>query len=381
MVKAFFWNRKWALYAYGGMAFLLVSLYTQVHMTVLINTWYGGFYNLLQRAASYKNNPQDGIALFYEKLVSLSYVVNGFEGAPSFVVIVLPYVILAVITAYFTRRYGLWWREAITFDYIPRWRNVREEIEGASQRIQEDTNRFARIVESLGLQAVSAIMTLIAFLPVLWHLSQFIEVPYFDGWQTTFIDTRRIVEASQVDGVRFIQTQGGIQVTNMRYFPGLLVWAALFASVGGMIVSWFVGWKLPGLEYNNQKMEARFRKELVYGEDDKVRYADIPTLTELFIGVRWNYKRLYLHYGYFDIWRYSYDQFMVVVPYLAAGTSLFTGAIMLGVLIQISNAFQKVHGSFSLFIHNWTIITELRSIWKRLHEFEANLKRFQVRGA
>src|SRR3989338_11073065 len=98
MVKAFFWNRKWALYAYGGMAFLLVSLYTQVHMTVLINTWYGGFYNLLQRAASYKNNPQDGIALFYEKLVSLSYVVNGFEGAPSFVVIVLPYVILAVIT-------------------------------------------------------------------------------------------------------------------------------------------------------------------------------------------------------------------------------------------------------------------------------------------
>ena len=45
-----------------------------------------------------------------------------------------------------------------------------EEIEGASQRIQEDCNRFARIV-GLGLQVVRAIMTLVAFVPVLWALS------------------------------------------------------------------------------------------------------------------------------------------------------------------------------------------------------------------
>ena len=59
----------------------------------------------------------------------------------------------------------------MTFDYIPRWRTVKEEIEGASQRIQEDCNRFARIVESLGLQVVRAVMTLVAFIPVLWGLS------------------------------------------------------------------------------------------------------------------------------------------------------------------------------------------------------------------
>ncbi len=42
----------------------------------------------------------------------------------------------------------------------------------------------------------------------------------------------------------------------------------------------------------------------------------------------------------------------------------------LGVIVQVSNAFQRVHNSFSLFIHQWTTITELRSIHKRLGEFE-----------
>ena len=52
------------------------------------------------------------------------------------------------------------------------------------------------------------------------------------------------------------------------------------------------------------------------------------------------------------------------------GPGLFTGAMTLGVLIQTSSAFREVQGSFSLFMQNWTRITELRSIYKRLTEFE-----------
>lgn len=386
MIKAFFRSREWALYAYGGALLLLVSLYLQVQMTVAVNSWYGGFYNLLQRALEYKSNPLEGIALFYDKLFSVAYIMGGFKGTPSFLVIAMPYVILATATAYFTRRYGLWWREAITTYYIVKWRNVKEEIEGASQRIQEDANRFARLVESLGLQIVRALMTLIAFLPILWYLSQFVEAPFFDGVSITFADTEGIVDKRQVDGERFIRDVNGalnknggplVHVLNTDYVPGILVWATLIASLGGTVISWFVGWWLPKLEYNNQMKEAAFRKELVYGEDDKVNFADVPTLTELFTGVRRNYKRLYLHYGYFDVWVNAYDQYMIIVPYLIAGPSLFPGAVLLGVVVQISNAFQKVHGSFALFIHNWTTITELRSIWLRLHEFEANLDRYQ----
>ena len=318
MIKAFFWTKKWFTWAWGGLALLLASLYVQVYMAVLFNKWYGRFYDMLQSVEKYT-------------------VVDFNDSLWYFMKIAMVFVVLGTFTNWFTRKYSLAWREAMTFDYLPQWRNVKEEIEGASQRIQEDAYRFARLVESLGLQVVRAVMTLVAFLPILWQLGKHIEVPIIGSGD------------------------------------GNLVWTALIVSLGGMIISWFVGVKLPGLEYNNQKVEAAFRKELVLGEDDKVNYCSMESMFELFSGIKVNYKRLFMHYGYFDLWVFAYDQFMVIVPYLIAGPALFATTITLGIVVQISNAFQKVHGSFSLFIHNWTTITELRSIWKRLHEFQHNL--------
>tara|TARA_B000000460_G_C21467718_1_gene371090 strand:- start:6 stop:1052 length:1047 start_codon:yes stop_codon:yes gene_type:complete len=341
MLRSYYKTKEWALWAYGGGAVLIFSIWMQVQMTVALNTWYGKFYDLLQNSADYVDKPQEGITSFYQQLISLDYVNNGLEGDPSFLVIAAPYVFLATLTSWFTSIYGLRWRQAMTWGYIPRWRNVEEEIEGASQRIQEDCNRFARIIESLGLQIVRAIMTLIAFIPILYGLSDKVDVPI------------------------------------LRDIEGSLVWGALVVSIGGLIISWFVGWRLPGLEYNNQKVEAAFRKDLVLGEDDKVNHARPENLWELFLGIRFNYHRLYLHYGYFNVWVHSYDQVMTVVPYLLMGPGLFTGLITLGVLVQVSNAFGRVHGGFALFLHNWTTITELRSIWKRLREFEDNLQRFE----
>ena len=142
------------------------------------------------------------------------------------------------------------------------------------------------------------------------------------------------------------------------------------APTVGVLISWLVGIKLPGLEYNNQVVQASFRKELVYGEDDRVEYAKPPTILELFTGIKFNYHRLFLHYGYFDLWLIMYNQSMIIVPYIIMGPGLFTGAMTLGILIQTSSAFREVQGSFSLFMQNWTRITELRSIYKRLSEFE-----------
>ncbi|MDX1738892.1 MAG: putative transporter [Alphaproteobacteria bacterium] len=342
MFRYFFKSREWALWAWGGAATLIALLWLQVQLTVAINGWYGDFYDLLQNAGTYVDKSDEGIALFMEKLIGLGYLRGEDVPHPSFLVLAFPYVFIALFTNWFTRVYGLRWREAMTFGFIPRWRNVKEEIEGSSQRIQEDCNRFARIVESLGLQIVRAIMTLIAFIPILWDLSEKVDVPI------------------------------------LRDIEGSLVWGALIVSLGGLAISWFVGAKLPGLEYNNQKVEAAFRKDLVLAEDNKQTYARQETLLELFTGIRFNYQRLYLHYGYFDLWITSYDQFMVVVPYLVMGPGLFTGAMTLGVMVQVSNAFQKVHGGFALFLHNWTTITELRSIYKRLSEFEDNLNRFEI---
>ncbi len=318
MFRSFYKSKEWFVWAYGGGLFLLLALFVQVELTVKINQWYGAFYNILQKATEHE------VSEFWEQMLM-------------FAKIAFPYVLIATVTSYFTRIYSFKWREAMTFSYVSQWQKVDEEVEGASQRIQEDIYRFARIVESLGLQVIRAIMTLIAFLPILWGLSS------------------------------------GVDIEFIKNIPGSLVWVALLVSIGGLLISWFVGIKLPGLEYNNQKVEAAFRKELVYAEDDKINYGKTETIAELFIGLKFNYNRLFLHYGYFDIWVNFFEQLMVIVPYLIMGPGLFTGLITLGVLVQVSNAFSKVRESFSIFISNWTTITELRSIHKRLKEFELNI--------
>jgi len=297
---------------------LLLALFVQVELTVKINEWYGGFYNILQKATEHE------VSELWQEMLK-------------FARIAFPYVLIATLTSYFTRVYSFQWREAMTFSYVEKWQQVDEEVEGASQRLQEDIYRFARIFESLGLQVIRAILTLIAFLPILWGLSK------------------------------------GVDIDFIKDVPGSLVWVALLVSLGGLLISWFVGIKLPGLEYNNQKVEAAFRKELVYAEDDKINFGKTETIVELFVGLKFNYNRLFLHYGYFDIWVNFFEQLMVIVPYLIMGPGLFTGLITLGVLVQVSNAFSKVRESFSIFIGNWTTITEFRSIHKRLKEFEHNI--------
>lgn len=318
MFSSFFADKKWAAWAYLGLAALLASTYAQVQMIVLLNDWYKDFYDILQ------NVKEHTIDEFWATVIK-------------FAKIAFPYVLLATMTNYFTRVWTFKWREAMTFSYLEYWRNTPKDVEGSSQRIQEDIYRFAKVVENLGSQAADAAMTLIAFIPILWSLSAQVDIPLLGKSE------------------------------------GSLVWIALIVSIGGLIISWFVGIKLPGLEYNNQKVEAAFRKELVYAEDDKTNFGAPEKLGELFLDLKRNYARLFLHYGYFDIWRYMFGQSMVIVPLIAMGPSVLAGAITLGVMMQVVNAFSQVRGSLAVFMNNWTVITELRSIYKRLKEFEKNI--------
>jgi peptide/bleomycin uptake transporter len=326
MLKEFYCNKRWVLWAWGGALVLLLSLYAQVYMSVLFNDWYGRFYNLFQPGNGGTIEQFWGEFAWFFKIAGV-------------------WITLAMWTGWFTRLYSFRWRKAMTFSYVPRWSNVKTEVEGASQRIQMDTERYAKIVESLGLQVVRGIMTLIAFCPILWKLSDHVLIKIVD-WKIPYLYDA----------------------------PGNLVWTAVFSTALGMIISWFVGYYLPDLEYNNQVVEAKFRKDLVYGEDHKGEYSAPKNIARLFFGLERNYHRLFLHYGYFDLWYNLYNQLMVILPYAVVGPSVVLGVLPLGVLIQVSNAFGKVHGSMSLFIENWTTVNELRSIWRRLHEFEHNIE-------
>lgn len=382
MFSSFFASKKWALWAYGGVLVLILSLVYQTNINVAINAWYKEFYDLAQNAIDsdskrmqkgveecLKHSSDDAkcrvkqaeLELYtkYEKCISDNNL-NKDEGqtgvcAPSYQAIVdfkvdgfwrqiwrflylaMPYVIVYTITQFFASHWMFRWRDAMTFAYMESWRKCVCDIECSSQRIQEDIYRFSKLMENIGLKIIRALMILIAFLPVLWGLSEKVHLPL------------------------------------LKDIPGSLVWVALVVSIGGLIISWFVGILLPKYEYEVQKTEAAFRKELVYAEDDKVKYASQSITRELFEKMRSKYYNLFLHTGYFDVWLISFSQFMVIVPYIVMGVGLFTGGITLGVLIQSSNAFQQVRASFNVFTNNWTTITELRSIYRRLKEFEQSI--------
>jgi peptide/bleomycin uptake transporter len=241
-----------------------------------------------------------------------------------------------VLTRFFVSHYIFRWRTAMNFYYTGQWQKLRT-IEGAAQRVQEDTMRFAAIMEGLGVSIIDSVMTLIAFLPVLLSLSEYVTILPLIG-----------------------------------EIPAPLVNAAIFWSIFGTIFLATVGIKLPGLEFRNQRVEASLRKELVYGEDDANR-ATPQSIGELFNNVRKNYFRLYFHYLYFNVARSFYLQADNIFSYLILIPTIVAGKITFGILQQILTAFGQVSNSFQYIVNAWPTIIELISIFKRLQAFESTL--------
>ena len=198
--------------------------------------------------------------------------------------------------------------------------------------------RFAAIMEGLGVAFVDSVMTLIAFLPVLAALS-------------VHVETLPIIGA----------------------IPYPLVTLSIIWSIFGTVVLLVAGIKLPGLEFKNQRVEAAFRKELVLGEENE-ESAQPVTLKELFSNVRRNYFRIYLHYTYFNLFRYLYLQADNVIVYIFLIPTIVSGRITLGIMNQILRAFGQVASSFQFLVSSWTTIIELISIYKRLQAFEASIR-------
>jgi len=318
-----FWNFKtkhtWSNWSILGSALLIYLSYTSVQVSVVINAWYGPFYDDIQNALTGSG-----------EVTTLDL----YSHLGTFSLIAFPYIALIIASRFFTSHYIFRWRTAMNDYYVERWAKIRK-IEGASQRIQEDTMRFAGIMEGLGIAFVDSVMTLVAFLPVLAALSIHVE-----------------------------------QLPLIGQIPYPLVTIAIFWSTFGTLLLLVAGIKLPGLEFKNQRVEAAFRKELVLGEDSSER-AEPETLTELFSNVRKNYFRIFIHYTYFNLFRYMYVQADNVIAYVFLIPTIVSGRITLGIMNQILRAFGQVASSFQFLVSSWTTIIELISIYKRLQTFEA----------
>jgi len=318
----YFSPHRWFWWSVVASSVIIFATWFQVQVDVMINDWFGTFYDMVQKALG-----TPGAVTQTEF----------FGQIATFAGIALVAITVAVVTRFLVSHYIFRWRTAMNDYYVSHWPRLRR-IEGASQRVQEDTMRFASIMEGLGVALIDSVMTLIAFLPILWALSVHVqELPIIGA------------------------------------VPQALVIVAIVWSLFGTGLLALAGIRLPGLEFRNQRVEAAYRKELVFGEDHADR-AQPPTLAVLFEDVRRNYFRIYLNYLYFNVVRYGYLQAGVLVPYIALAPSIVAGGMTLGVMQQIIRAFGRVESSFQYLVNSWTTIVELISIYKRLQAFEATLE-------
>ena len=318
----FFTTRKWALWGWLGSALILSTLWIQVKIDVMINEWFGEFYDMIQKALGAPNS-----------ITISEYWMSLF----SFAKLAIIYVGIYVVISFFTQHFLFRWRTSMVEWYHNVYDKARK-IEGAAQRVQEDTVKFSKFLEGLGTSLIESIMVLIQFIPILLGLSIGIPIFFFGDWQYGLI-------------------------------TGALIW-----TIGGTIFLIALGWilRLVGIEYDIQKKEAAYRKLLVIAEDDgSVRP---KTIEELFIEVRSIYFLAYLRYLYFNIGRMAYLQANVLSAYVFLAPAIVAGVVTLGVMQQIIRAFGRVEGSMQYLLKSWPAIIELASVYRRLREFENQIK-------
>jgi len=318
----FFIQKKWFLWAWIGSFVILSSLWVQVVIDVKINEWFGVFYDMIQKALAEPN------AVSIEEY---------FASLFSFITLAGMYIAVYVAISFFTAHFLFRWRTAMVEWYHSVYDKARK-IEGASQRVQEDTIKFTRIMEGLGTSLIESIMILIQFVPILFGLSIGIPIFFFGDWEYGLI-------------------------------VGALIWTiggTVFLIVLGLIL------RLVGVEYDLQKQEAAYRKILVIAEDNET--VRPKRIDELFDDVRKIHFLSYLRYLYFNIGRIAYLQANVLSAYVFLAPAIVAGVVTLGVMQQIIRAFGRVEGSMQYLLKAWPTIIELASVYKRLREFEDKLK-------
>ena len=318
----FYTTKKWALWAYLGSLFILSTLWFQVKIDVKINEWFGTFYDMIQKALS-----EPGAVTIGEY----------WSGLASFGWLAAMWIGLALVGSYFTAHFLFRWRASMVEWYHSVYDKART-IEGASQRVQEDTIKFSRIVEGLGVSMIESVMVLVEFFPILLGLGAGISVLYFGDWEYGLV-------------------------------TGALIW-----SIGGTVIFVVTGYilRLVGVEYDIQAKEAAYRKHLVKMEDDGSLTP--KPLVELFQDVRNIHFRSYFQYLKFNVVRMAYLQANVLTAYIFLAPAIVGGMISLGVMQQIIRAFGRVEGSMQFILKSWPTIIELISVAKRLREFERQIK-------
>jgi putative ATP-binding cassette transporter len=147
---------------------------------------------------------------------------------------------------------------------------------------------------------------------------------------------------------------------------------------------WWIGKPLVGLNFNQERFEANFRFGLIrvreHAEAVALYRGEVQEKMQLqarMDDIRDNWWNIMRVTKKLNIGVNFYGQAANIFPLLVSAPRYFSGAITLGVLMQISNAFGQVQDALSWFINSFTTLASWKASINRLAGFNADVQRMQ----
>jgi vitamin B12/bleomycin/antimicrobial peptide transport system ATP-binding/permease protein len=341
----------WALFG----VLMLVTVIS-VRIDVLLSYYSNDLYSALQTAfqgagADNSRVRNSGIHGFWVAILT-------------FCILATVYVVRTMVDIYVLQRFIIRWRvwltDRLTDDWLAdrayyRGRFIDDTIDNPDQRIQQDIDIFTTGVgpnpntptigtsNTLVFGAVNAMVSVVSFATILWHLS------------------------------------GPLGVMGL-HLGHALFWIAVVYVFFATVIAFWIGRPLIRLSFRNELFNAAFRYALVRLRDaaEAVGFyrgerAERVQLGTRFTSIIANYRAYLRRTVIFTGWNLSASQAINPLPLLVQAPRLFAGQITFGQVSQSSTAFNNIHDSLSFFRNAYDQFASYRAAIIRLHGLvEAN---------
>jgi vitamin B12/bleomycin/antimicrobial peptide transport system ATP-binding/permease protein len=312
------------------LAAIVALTLAMVYMSVQFNDWYKEFYDILQEKRKDDFLPSMG---HFGMLAGI-------------------FIVMFTYNVYLKQMLLIRWRRWMTEKYLADWLGghayyrmqlTAEPTDNPDQRIAEDMKSFVAGALDLSLGFLDAVVTLASFVGILW------------------------VHSGSLD----------FTVGDTRYeLYGYMVWTAVAYALIGSWLAHKLGRPLIQLNFDQQRYEADFRFGLARFRENMEGVAlyrgeadELAGFRERFGGVLTNWWHIMKRQKLLNFYTTSYGQIATVFPFIVGAPRYFSGAIQLGGLMQISNAFGQVQGALSWFINVYGTFAEWKATVDRLTSF------------
>src|SRR6185312_14969266 len=274
-----------------------------------------------------------------------------------FIAIATASVLLSVYQLYLNQRLQIRWRNWMTRQYLGDWlhdaNHYRLQLQGDAadnpdQRMSDDIKIFVERTLEVGVGLLSAVVSFLSFVVILWGLSEAAPLHLFGSPYA---------------------------------IPGYLVWAALVYSILGTALTQWIGSPLVNLNFEQQQREADFRFNLVRVRENSEQIALLRgdrTEREGLLGrfgrVIANWYAIMSRTKRLMAFTQSYAQAAVVLPILLMAPAYFANKILLGPVLQGAEAFGNVNDALSFFVSSYRTLAEWRAVVARLDGFEMSIE-------